>query len=133
MDAILTLMTERYFEETTPLIPDEHGDYTRPVSFQKRYYRILTAVGLEQQGLHAFLHTFATNLVNGVKPPDGTIRSLTPRQVADLLPPDGNHGRIRSLRHVKRPPNVVLFSCIRGLLSVVRFYWSCSAGGLFLH
>ena len=30
-------------------------------------------------------HTFATNLVNGVKRPDGTIHSLTPRQVADLL------------------------------------------------
>ena len=30
-------------------------------------------------------HTFATNLVNGVKQPDGTIKSLTPRQVADLL------------------------------------------------
>ena len=30
-------------------------------------------------------HTFATTLVNGVRQPDGTIKSLTPRQVADLL------------------------------------------------
>jgi len=30
-------------------------------------------------------HTFATNLVNGVKQPDGTILSLTPKQVADIL------------------------------------------------
>ena len=29
--------------------------------------------------------TFATNLVNGIKQPDGSIKSLTPRQVADLL------------------------------------------------
>ena len=28
---------------------------------------------------------FATNLVNGIKQSDGTIKSLTPRQVADLL------------------------------------------------
>ncbi|MEI3306345.1 MAG: tyrosine-type recombinase/integrase [Dysosmobacter sp.] len=70
-------------------------------------------------GLHTLRHTFATNLVNGVKQPDGTIRSLSPRQVADLLghstseitelyyvkgylPPGRNHGRIRSLRHVKK-------------------------------
>lgn len=30
-------------------------------------------------------HTFATRLVNGIKQADGTIRSLTPRQVADIL------------------------------------------------
>lgn len=28
---------------------------------------------------------FATNLVNGQKQPDGSIKSLTPKQVADLL------------------------------------------------
>ena len=36
-------------------------------------------------GLHALRHTFATNLVNGVKQPDGTVKALTVRQVADLL------------------------------------------------
>ena len=30
-------------------------------------------------------HTFATTLVNGIRQLDGTIKSLTPRQVADLL------------------------------------------------
>lgn len=30
-------------------------------------------------------HTFATNLINGVKQPDGTIKALTVKQVADLL------------------------------------------------
>lgn len=40
---------------------------------------------IEIKGLHSLRHTFATNLVNGIKQPDGTIKSLTPRQVADLL------------------------------------------------
>ena len=85
LDAILDLRAERYFGEDTPLIPDEHGDYTRPVNFRRRYYRILEAAGVERKGLHSIRHTFATNLVNGIKQPDGSIKSLTPRQVADLL------------------------------------------------
>ena len=35
--------------------------------------------------MHSLRHTFATDLVNGIKQPDGTIKSLTPKQVADLL------------------------------------------------
>ncbi len=85
VDAILGLRAERYFGENSPLIPDEHGNYTRPVNFRKRYYRILEAAGLERKGLHCLRHTFATNLVNGVKQPDGSIKALSPRQVADLL------------------------------------------------
>ncbi len=85
VDAILDLRAERYFGENSPLIPDERGSYTRPVNFRKRYYRILEAAGLERKGLHSLRHTFATNLVNGVKQPDGTIKALSPRQVADLL------------------------------------------------
>ena len=85
VDAILDLRNERYFGENTPLIPNEHGGYTRPVNFRRRYYRILKAAGIEQKGLHSIRHTFATTLVNGIKQPDGTIKSLTPRQVADLL------------------------------------------------
>ena len=37
------------------------------------------------KGLHSLRHTFATNLVNGVRQPDGTVKALTVRQVADLL------------------------------------------------
>ncbi len=85
VDAILDLRAERYFGEDTPLIPDENGGYTRPVNFRKRYYRILEAAGLERKGLHSLRHTFATTLVNGVKQPDGSIKALSPRQVADLL------------------------------------------------
>ena len=85
VDAILDLRAERYFGEDSPLIPDEKGNYTRPVNFRKRFYRIQDAAGIERKGLHSTRHTFGTNLVNGIKQPDGTIKSLTPRQVADLL------------------------------------------------
>ena len=100
VDAILDLRAERYFGEDSPLISDEHGDYTRPVNFRKRYYRILEAAGLERRGLHTLRHTFATNLVNGVKQPDGTIRSLSPRQVADLL--GHSTSEITELYYVKK-------------------------------
>ncbi len=83
--AIEDLHTERYFGPNSPLVSDGNGDYTRPVNFRKRYYRILKAAGIELKGLHSLRHTFATRLVNGVRQEDGSIKSLTPRQVADLL------------------------------------------------
>ena len=82
---IQALRKEFYFGEDAPLVPDENGNFTRPVNFRKRYYRILKAAGIETKGLHSLRHTFATNLVNGVKHADGTIKALSPRQVADLL------------------------------------------------
>lgn len=85
IDAIMELRKEYYFGEDAPLICDEHGDYTKPVNFRKRYYRILNDAEIETKGLHSLRHTFATNLVNGVKQPDGSIKALSPKQVADLL------------------------------------------------
>lgn len=85
IDAIKELRKEYNYGEESPLICDEHGDYTKPVNFRKRFYRILKDAGIETKGLHSLRHTFATNLVNGVKQPDGTIRALNPKQVADLL------------------------------------------------
>lgn len=85
IEMILELRKEFYFGESSPLIPDEKGNFTKPVNFRKRFYRVLKASGIEIKGLHSLRHTFATNLVNGIKQPDGTIKSLTPRQVADLL------------------------------------------------
>ena len=85
IDAIKELRQEYYFGEDAPLICDEHGDYTKPVNFRKRYYRILNDARIETKGLHSLRHTFATNLVNGVKQPDGSIKALSPKQVADLL------------------------------------------------
>lgn len=85
VDMIMELRKEMYFGEDTPLVCDEDGDFTKPVNFRKRFYRILRAAGIETKGLHSLRHTFATNLVNGIKQADGAIKSLTPKQVADLL------------------------------------------------
>ena len=79
---------------------DEKGNYTRPVNFRKRYYRILEAAGLERKGLHSLRHTFATTLVNGVRQTDGSIKSLSPRQVADLL--GHSTSEITELYYVKK-------------------------------
>lgn len=65
MDMIEGLRKEAYFGENTPLVADGNGEYTKPVNFRKRYYRILKAAGIKQKGLHSLRHTFATNLVNG--------------------------------------------------------------------
>ncbi len=85
IEAIKELRAEFYFGEDTPLVCDSKGNYTKPSNFRKRFYRILDAAGIEHKGLHSLRHTFATNLVNGVKQPDGGVKSLTPRQVGDLL------------------------------------------------
>ena len=79
------LRKEYDFGEDSPLICDEKGDYTKPDVFRRRYHRLLEAAEIESKGLHSLRHTFATNLVNGVKQPDGTIKALTVKQVADLL------------------------------------------------
>ena len=49
---------------------------------------------------HELSHTFASNLVNGIKQEDGTIKSLTPRQVADLL--GHSTSQITELYYVKK-------------------------------
>lgn len=85
IEMIKLLREEYYFGEDSPLICDEKGNYTKPVNFRKRFYRILDAAGIERKGLHSLRHTFATNLVNGVRQPDGTIKALSPKQVADIL------------------------------------------------
>lgn len=100
IEMIEELRKEAYFGENTPLVADENGGYTRPVNFRKRYYRILKAAGIEQKGLHSLRHTFATNLVNGIKQSDGSIKSLTPRQVADLL--GHSTSQITELYYVKK-------------------------------
>ena len=98
--AIEDLRRESFFGLCTPLVCNESGDYTRPVNFRKRYYRILEAAGIQRKGLQALRNTFATNLVNGVKAPDGSIKSLTPRQVADLL--GHSTSQITEMYYVKR-------------------------------
>lgn len=91
---------ETYFGQNTPHVSDRNGDYTKPINLRKRYYRILKAAEIEQKGLHSLQHTFATNLVNGQKQPDGTIRVLSPRQAADLL--GHSTSQITKLYYVKK-------------------------------
>ncbi len=79
------LRQEIYFGEDSPLVCDEHGNFTNPERFRRRYHRLLEGAGIESKGLHSLRHTFATNLVNGIKQPDGTVKALTVKQVADLL------------------------------------------------
>lgn len=105
VEMIEDLRREYYFGEDSPLIPDEHGEVTRPVNFRKRYYRILKAAGIEIKGLHSLRHTFATRLINGTKDKDGNIKCLTPRQVADLL--GHTTSEITELYYVKRDMNML--------------------------
>ena len=97
------LRKERYHSEETPLVSDENGGFTRPVNFRKRYYRILEAAGIEQKGLHSLRHTFATSLVNGVIQPDGEVKALSPKQVADLL--GHSTSEITELYYVRKDSN----------------------------
>ena len=85
MQMIEQLRAEYYFGENSPLVCDENGNYTKPEVFRRRYHRLLEGAGIESKGLHSLRHTFATNLVNGIKQADGTIKALTVKQVADLL------------------------------------------------
>ena len=96
---MISLIIQQLYREILA-VADENGGYTRPVNFRKRYYRILKSAGIETKGLHSLRHTFATNLVNGIKQPDGTIKSLTPRQVADLL--GHSTSQITELYYVKK-------------------------------
>ena len=88
IEMINRLREEVYLGEDTPLIPNEKGDFIKPINLLRRFYRLQTAAGIpedELKGLHALRHTFATTLIKGIKQPDGTIKSLTVKQVADLL------------------------------------------------
>ena len=100
VEMIKILQNEFYFGKDSPLICDENGNFTKPSNFRKRYYRILKAAGIKRKGLHSLRHTFATNLVNGIRQPDGTIKCLTPKQVADLL--GHTTSEITEMYYVKR-------------------------------
>ena len=61
---------------------------------------LLAAAGIKKKGLHWLRHTFASSLVNGIKQEDGSIKSLTPRQVADLM--GHSTSQITELYYVKK-------------------------------
>ena len=95
IEMIKRLREEVYLGEDKPLIPDENGNFTNPRNMRNRFYRILDAIGLPHKGLHTFRHTFA-----GVKQPDGSVKSLSVKQVAELL--GHTTSEITELYYVKR-------------------------------
>ena len=100
IEMIQRLREEVYLGEDKPLIPDENGNFTNPRNMRNRFYRILDAIGLPHKGLHTFRHTFATRLINGVKQPDGSMKSLSVKQVAELL--GHTTSEITEIYYVKR-------------------------------
>ena len=76
IEMIKSLQEEVYLGEDAPLIPDENGTFTNPRNMRTRFQRILKAAGLEKRGLHVLRHTFATTLINGIRQPDGTLKTL---------------------------------------------------------
>lgn len=96
----MVLREEFYFGEDSPLVCDSKGNHTKPSNLRKRFYRILDAAGIERKGFHSLRHTFATNLVNGIKQPDSSIKCLTPRQVGGLL--GHSTSQITEMYYVKR-------------------------------
>ena len=85
IEMILILRTERYFGADSPLISNQVGDFTRPSTFRSRWYTLLDFAGISHKGLHSLRHTFATRLINGVEDENGNLKTLTVKQVADLL------------------------------------------------
>lgn len=85
IEMIRILRAERYFSADSPLIPNQAGDFTRPSTFRSRRYTLLDFSGIPHKGLHSLRHTFATRLINGIEDENGNLKTLTVKQVADLL------------------------------------------------
>ena len=85
IEMIRILRAERYFSADSPLISNQAGDFTRPSTFRSRWYTLLDFAEIPHKGLHSLRHTFATRLVNGFEDENGNLKTLTVKQVADLL------------------------------------------------
>ena len=103
IEMILILRTERYFGADSPLISNQAGDFTRPSTFRSRWYTLLDFAGISHKGLHSLRHTFATRLINGVEDENGNLKTLTVKQVADLL--GHTTSSVTEKYYVRREPN----------------------------
>lgn len=57
IEMINRLREEVYLGEDSPLIPNEKGDFIKPINLLRRFYRLQAATGIpeeELKGLHAF-------------------------------------------------------------------------------
>ena len=97
---IRQLREDNYFGNDSPLISGKNGGFLHPSTFRARWYTLLDDANVPRKGLHSLRHTFATRLINGVKDKSGNIKSLTPKQVADLL--GHTTSEITELYYVKR-------------------------------
>lgn len=103
IEMILILRTDRFFGADSPLISNQVGDFTRPSTFRSRWYTLLDFAGISHKGLHSLRHTFATRLINGVEDENGNLKTLTVRQVADLL--GHTTSSVTEKYYVRREPN----------------------------
>ena len=103
IEMILILRTDRYFGADSPLISNQVGDFTRPSTFRSRWYTLLDFAGISHKGLHSLRHTFATRLINGVEDENGNLKTLTVKQVADLL--GHTTSSVTEKYYVRREPN----------------------------
>lgn len=71
--------------------------------FRSRWYSLLDNAGISHKGLHALRHTFATRLINGVEDENGNLKTLSVKQVADLL--GHTTYTVTEKYYVKREPN----------------------------
>ena len=103
IEMIHLLQEEVYLGEESPLIPDEEGNFTKPMNLYRRFERLMKEAGIEKakfKGLHALRHTFATTLINGIKQDDGSVKCLPTKAVADIL--GHTTTEITELYYVKR-------------------------------
>ena len=77
-----------------------------PDSVLHMLHRVLKRAGLPKVRFHDLRHTFATKLVTGVRTEDGTVKALTPRQVADLL--GHTISEITEMYYVKRNTDMLM-------------------------
>ena len=85
VEMVKLLQKKKDCHDDTPLVCLRKGQYMNPQKFQYEFERIQKKAGITPCGLHTLRHTFATHLINGIKQEDGSIKCLSPREVADIL------------------------------------------------
>ena len=82
------------------------GDHLHPQRLYAHHKKIAAKAGAPDARVHDLRHTFATKLVTGVRADDGTVKALTPRQVADLL--GHTTSEITEMYYVKRNTDMLM-------------------------